>query len=314
MGIIIAVDMGGTHLRAAAYEPEQLEPSVHKRIQTLANQPGVFDRMVQLIEDVLSKFERVDAIGVTSPGPIDPHFDHLLSVPNIHQLNNFPLVPELSKRFQVPVFLGNDANMACLSEWKYGVAKGHHDVLYLTVSTGIGGGVISNDHLLLGSHGLATELGHTIVDPNGPLCGCGFNGHLESFSSGTAIVKYVLQELETGAKSSLKHEPSLGAKQVAEAARNGDALAIAAYRRAGEYLGIGMASFLHSFDPSIIVFGGGISQVGSLLFASFHASLKKRVFHPRYLENLKIELAALGDDAGLLGARTLAEQSLQANT
>jgi glucokinase len=97
---------------------------------------------------------------------------------------------------------------------------------------------------------------------------------------------------------------------VAEAAHQGDALAIKAYQRAGEYLGIGVASFLHAFDPSIVIFGGGVSQVGNLLFDSFHISLKNRVFHPRYLEGLVITTAELGDDAGLLGARALAEMKM----
>ena len=311
MGTIIAVDIGGTHLRTAAYEPEQFKPSAHRRVKTLADEPGVFERMVKAIEEVRPHDGPLDGIGVASPGPLDPHTGHMLATPNIKQFDNFPLAPKLSEHFGVPAFLANDANMACLGEWKYGAAKGHHDVLYLTISTGIGGGVIANDRLLQGYHGLAAELGHTIVDPDGPVCSCGFRGHLESFSSGPAIVKYVLKELEKGAKSILKPDPNLNAKQVADAASHGDGLAIAAYRRAGEYLGISVASFLHAFDPSIIIFGGGVSQVGPLLFDSFHATLRKRVFHPRYLENLKIEMAALGDDAGLLGARTLAEQSLQ---
>jgi glucokinase len=313
MGTIIAVDIGGTHLRAAAYESEQFKPSAHQRINTLANEPGVFDRMVKTIEAVWPHDDQVNAISVASPGPLDPYTGYLLSTPNIKQLDNFPLAPKLSEHFGVPAFLDNDANMACLGEWKYGAGKGHHDVLYLTISTGIGGGVVVNDRLLQGYHGLAAELGHTIVDPDGPPCSCGFNGHLESFSSGPAIVKYVLKELEAGATSSLKLDPNLSAKQVADAASGGDALAISAYRRAGEYLGIGIASFLHAFDPSIVIFGGGVSQVGPLLFDAFHASLRKRVFHPRYFENLKIEMAALGDDAGLLGARVLAEVSLQAS-
>jgi len=313
MGTIIAVDIGGTHLRAAAYESEQFKPSAHQRVKTLANEPGIFDRMVKAIEEVWPHHQKVDAIGVASPGPLDPHTGYLLSTPNIKQLDNFPLAPKLSDHFSVPAFLDNDANLACLGEWKYGAAKGHHDVLYLTISTGIGGGVIANDRLLQGYHGLAAELGHTIVDPDGPPCSCGFNGHLEAVSSGTAIVKYVLKELGSGTKSSMKRDPNLSAKQIAEAAMKGDALAISAYRRAGEYLGIAVASFLHSFDPSIIIFGGGVSQVGPLLFDAFHASLRERVFHPRYFENLKIEMAALGDDAGLLGARVLAEVSLQTN-
>jgi len=313
MGTIIAVDVGGTHLRAAAYESEQVKPSAHERIKTLANEPGVFDRIVKAIEEVWPDHQQVDAIGVASPGPLDPHTGSLLSTPNIKQLDNFPLAPKLSGHFGVPAFLDNDANLACLGEWKYGAAKGHRDVLYLTISTGIGGGVIANDRLLQGYHGLAAELGHSIVDPDGPPCSCGFNGHLESFSSGPAIVKYVLKEMDSGIKSSLKRDPNLSARQIANAASHGDALAISAYHRAGEYLGIAVASFLHAFDPSIIIFGGGVSQVGPLLFDSFHASLKKRVFHPRYLENLKIEMAALGDDAGLLGARVLAEVSLKAS-
>jgi glucokinase len=225
---------------------------------------------------------------------------------------NFPLGPNLSRRFGVPAFVDNDANLAALGEWKFGAGRGHHHVLYITVSTGVGGGVIANDRLLQGFHGLATELGHTIVDPDGPLCSCGFAGHLEAFSSGPAIVKYVLQELEAGAPSEMKADESLTARVVADAALHGDALAISAYRRAGEYLGIAVASFLHAFDPSIVIFGGGVSQVGPLLFDPFYATLKKRVFHPRYLEDLKIEMAAVGDDAGLLGALALAQISLKA--
>jgi glucokinase len=113
--------------------------------------------------------------------------------------------------------------------------------------------------------------------------------------------------LETGAKSGLRSVENLSAQDVAEAARHGDALAISAYARAGEYLGIAVASFLHTFDPSIVIFGGGVSQSGPLLFEPFEESLKKNVFNPRYLENLVITTAALGDDAGLLGALALAQ-------
>ena len=307
MGTIVAVDVGGTHLRAALYEPENTKPISHERVETLSNEPGVYERLVAVMESVWSKDGKVDAIGIASPGPLDPHTGYILKTPNIKEWVNFPLGPNLSKHFNVPALLDNDANLAALGEWKFGAGQGHHDVLYLTISTGVGGGVIADDHLLQGFHGLATELGHTIVDPDGPLCSCGFAGHLEAYASGPAIVKYVIEELEAGAKSELKADASLSARVVADAAIHGDALAISAYRRAGEYLGIGVANFLHSFDPSIVIFGGGVSQVGPLLFDPFHASLKKRVFHPRYLENLKIEMAALGDDAGLLGALALAQ-------
>lgn len=310
MPTIIAVDIGGTQMRAASYAPDQIKPIKQKKIPTLASTPGGLERLLHVIEEVLPTGEDVAAIGLGSPGPLDPHTGYLLAPPNNPEWHNFPLAPKVEEHFGVPTFLDNDANLAALAEYRFGVGKGHHDVLFFTVSTGIGGGVIVADRLLQGHHGLAAELGHIIVDPNGPPCSCGFNGHLEAFSSGPAIVKYVLGELETGTRSSLKRDESMTARDVAEAAQNGDELAIRAYQRAGEYLGIGVASCLHAFDPSIVIFGGGVSQVGELLFAPFHASLQKRVFHPRYLEGLTITRAALGDEMGLLGARALAEMKI----
>ena len=312
MGTIIAVDVGGTHMRAASYAAEGLNPVMHERIRTLATEPGGFERLVSVIEKIWPKNESVDGIGIASPGPLDPHTGFLLAPPNNPEWHNFPLAPKLSAHFGVQAFLDNDANLAALAEYRFGAGKGHHDVLFLTVSTGIGGGVIIADRLLQGYHGLAAELGHCIIDPEGPICSCGYYGHLESFSSGPAIVRYVLGELEAGAASSLKRGESFGPKEIAEAAQQGDALAARAYVRAGEYLGIGVASFLHAFDPSIVIFGGGVSSVGPLLFDPFHVSLKKHVFHPRYLEGLSVTTAALGDDAGLLGARALAEFKLGA--
>lgn len=309
VGKIIAVDIGGTHLRAALYEPHNPRPLAHERVETRSGEPGVYDRMRGVIQAIWPSDGSVDAIGVASPGPLDPHTGYILKTPNIPEWLNFPLTPSLSRDFRVPAFLDNDANLAALGEWSFGAAKGHRDVLYLTISTGVGGGVITDNHLLQGYRGLATELGHTILDPDGPMCSCGFAGHLEAFSSGPAITRYVRERLEAGDKSTLVPDDSLDAMSIAVAAKDGDALAIAAYARAGEYLGIAVANFLVAFDPSIVLFGGGVSMVGPLLFDPFRASLHKRLFHPRYLEGLKIEMAALGDDAGLLGALALAQLS-----
>lgn len=310
MTTIVAVDIGGTHMRAASYSQDDITPIKHKRIRTLASEPGGFERLTGVIEDVWPQGEAVSAIGIGSPGPLDPHTGYLLAPPNNPQWHNFPLAPKISEHFGVKSFLDNDANLAGLAEYRFGAGKGHHHVLYVTVSTGIGSGVIIDDRLLQGYHGLAAEMGHIIVDPNGPPCSCGFNGHLEAYSSGPAIVKYVFGELEAGRKSSMKRDMDLSAREIAEAAHQGDMLAIQAYQRAGEYLGIGVASMLHMFDPSVVIFGGGVSQVGKLLFDSFDSSLKKHVFHPRYLDGLVIAKAQLGDDAGLLGARALAEMKL----
>jgi glucokinase len=202
--------------------------------------------------------------------------------------------------------LDNDANMAGLAEWKFGAGRGHENLVYLTISTGIGGGVISQGCLLQGFRGMGGELGHMIIDPDGPPCGCGQRGHIESFASGPSIARYVNEQLSAGEKSSLAGQTSLSTKQIAEAARAGDALAISAFERAGYYLGLAVANYLAIFDPSILIFGGGVSLVEDLLFKPFEDSLRKHTFHPHYLDNLTITRAALGDDAGLLGALALA--------
>jgi glucokinase len=309
MSPVVAVDIGGTHIRVAAFEPGSIIPTRHSRVRSEALLPGVFDRLVEAIEGIWPDGDSVRAIGLASPGPLDPHRGVILDTPNIPEWHDFPLAEKLARHFKVPVRIDNDANLAALGEWKYGAGQGHMDVLYLTISTGIGGGAICNGHLLQGYHGLAAELGHVTIDPDGPLCSCGFPGHIEAFASGPAIARYTNEELARGAKSMLEPGPDLNARTIADAALKGDALAIAAFARAGEYLGVAVSNFLHAFDPSILIFGGGVSQVGDLLFKPFEESLRRRVFHPRYLEKLVITRAALGDDAGLLGALALARMS-----
>jgi glucokinase len=308
MGYVIAIDVGGTHLRAAVYAHDSQVPIKHERIKSHAPDEKVFDRMLDMVEGIWPG--DVDAIGVSSPGPLDSHTGVVMATPNIKEWHNFPLTANLMKHFGVAAFLDNDANLACLAEWKFGAGRGHHDVLYLTVSTGVGGGVIIGDRLLQGYHGLAAELGHTTIDssPTAPLCGCGFRGHLEAFSSGTGIEHYVADQLAAGRRSTLTGRPT--ARIIADAARVGDELSREVFARAGEYLGIGVANYLHSFDPSIVILGGGVSMSGPLLWEPFEASLKKHVFHPRYLEGLVIAQAELGDDAGLLGALALARLKL----
>jgi len=307
MTTFVAVDIGGTHIRTAVYKSNNITPLAHERIRSYGDKPGTFDRLVGAIETIWPGDGVVRAIGMAAPGPLDPQKGVVLTTPNIHDWIDFPLTEKISKHFGVSSYLDNDANLAALGEWKFGAGRGHHNLLYLTISTGIGGGVIVNDRLLHGHHGLAAELGHVIVLPGGPKCSCGYQGHLEALAAGPAIERYVREQLEAGKKSELRSDGSLNAKDVAEAADRGDALALSAFQRAGEYLGIGVASFLHTFNPSIVIIGGGVSQSGKLLFEPFEASLRSHVFNPRYLENLTITTAALGDDAGLLGALALAQ-------
>jgi glucokinase len=247
----------------------------------------------------------VEKIVVASPGPLNPETGVIYASPNIPGWENFPIGPELEKRFGVHTKLGNDANLAALGEWRFGAGQGHHHVLYLTISTGIGGGVISEDHLLLGSRGLATELGHIQVLPDGPLCGCGQRGHLEALAAGPAIARYVHEQIEAGASSVLHGKHKITAKEVSIAASEGDALSIQALERAGTYIGQALASYVHMFNPSVVIFGGGVSFSGSFLLDPVRAALKAHVMDQSYLTDLVIVNAALGDDAGLMGALAL---------
>lgn len=305
----IAVDIGGTHIRVAVFPDEGIEPITIKRIKTVGKKGMPIDRLIDLIKELWPKKFNVRALGVAAPGYLNPRTGIVITAPNIPGWINFPLRQKLGEQFDVPILLGNDANLAALGEWRYGAARGFHHVLYITISTGIGGGVIINDNLLLGSNGLAAELGHLTIDPNGPMCGCGYPGHLEAFASGTAIAAYVKDQISHGFLSNLTQIENPSAYDISIAAQAGDKLAIEALSRAGNYLGIGLANLLHTFNPSIVVLGGGVSRSGALILEPLRKSLTRSVISVEYLRDLEIVPAQLGDDAGLIGALALAHTS-----
>lgn len=306
MTTILCVDIGGTQIRTAAYTPGNLQPLTVQRIPTHAAGEAVFERVVAGIQKAWSIGKDVAAISVAAPGPLDPASGLVFSTPNIKEWVNFPLGEKLFERFDRPVFVNNDANLAAVGEWRYGAGRGHHNVLYLTISTGIGGGVILEDRLVLGWRGLAAELGHVTVLPDGPVCSCGQRGHLEAVASGPAIAAYVRERLQAGDRSLLTLE-QVTPRAIAEAARQGDALAREAYERAGRFLGRAIADFLHAFNPSVVVLGGGVSQSSDLFLETLRATLTASVMNPIYVQDLVVTLAQLGDDAGLVGALAQAE-------
>jgi glucokinase len=308
MGAYIAIDIGGTRIRVAVYPEEGTEPIRQEKIATQGEGTPV-ERIIGLVSKLWPKNERVLGIAAAAPGPLDPHTGIVFEAPNIPGWTNLPLQQILEAKFDAPVSIGNDANMAAMGEWRYGAGAGHHNVIYMTISTGIGGGVIMDDRLLLGQSGLATELGHVTVDPNGPACGCGHRGHLEAMASGTAIARYTSEQLAAGRKSILPCDPPPTAKTISEAAKAGDALAIEAYQRAGNYLGRAIGDYLHIFNPSIVILGGGVINSGALILDPVRNALKVDELSPQYLKDLIITTAMLGDDAGLLG--TLAMARLQ---
>lgn len=312
---VVAVDLGGTNIRAAIFPTAEPPPTAIVRVPTRAAEgpDAVIGRIIGAIEEVSSGVAERVRIGLGAPGPLDPKRGLVIEAPNLPGWVNIPLRERLEQHFECPVALGNDANLAALGEWRHGAGRGTHNLLYLTLSTGIGGGVIIDDRLLVGAQGLAAELGHMTVNPDGPLCGCGKRGHLEALASGPAIARRAQERLSAGEASVLREGFERGARLTAEdvgrAALAGDAMARAVIAEAGAAIGLHLANLVHAFNPEMIVLGGGVSQIGAPLFDPIRESLRQHVMHPAYLEGLRIERAALGDDAGLIGAMVLAKEA-----
>jgi glucokinase len=303
----IVADVGGTHIRTACFSADSHKPNIIKRISTKGTGTP-HERLINLIGAIFPKDEEVAAITVAAPGPTDPFDGIVLEAPNIPGWTNLPLKKLIQECFAIPVAIGNDANLAALGEWRFGAGVGHRNLVYITVSTGIGGGVIIDNQLLLGTRGLAAELGHVTVLPDGPLCSCGHRGHLESVTSGPSIARWVEQELSQGIPSSLANKRPIKAEDVSKAANQGDELATAALAHAGTYLGIAVADYLHIFNPSMVIIGGGVSQSGEALFTPLRKAMTEHVISKKYLENFTLTTATLGDEVGLMGALALAQQ------
>jgi len=306
---VVGVDFGGTHLRAALIDREG---TILKRIKckTMAHLGAdvVFDRIAEAVRDTADGLKEGDSlvgVGVIAPGPLDPFKGIVFYAPNL-KWKNVPLVDELEARLGYPVFAGNDANLAALAEHRYGAGKGLTDLIYITVSTGIGGGVIINNEMLLGSNGQAAEVGHMQIMPEGPLCGCGQRGCVESVASGTNIGRIANERLRNGVESVLgSHEGEITAKEVVQAAQQGDRLALELLNQAGSYIGLALTNLVHIFNPQRFVFGGGVSNAGDLLFEPIRHALKRRTI-PSYHGTFDIVPTELGDNVGLLGAAALA--------
>jgi glucokinase len=311
---VVAVDLGGTNLRAAYFPDDDPRPHSQTKTPTKAYEgpEAVVARIVRSIEELAPADRRELRIGVGVPGPLDPVAGVVFETPNLPGWLNVPLKQLLQDHCQAAVVIGNDANVAALGEWRHGAARGANDVLYLTISTGIGGGVITGGRLLLGVKGLAGELGHMLVDPDGAVCGCGQRGHLEAEAAGPAIARKFRERLAAGESSELTNRlnasAEISAADVGRAAEAGDPLARSVIEDAAQIIGRQLASLVHAFNPQVIVVGGGVSTLGPLLFEPMERALRNGIMHPAYLTDLKIVPAALGDDAGLIGAMVLARE------
>lgn len=306
---VVGVDLGGTKISTALadFEGNVLSQSI---IPTNAHEgeERVLERIIKSIQSVMSEgdanLEDIKAIGIGSPGPLDSKKGIIITTPNL-PFNNFNLVRPLKEKFNVPVFLDNDANVAAIGEYMLGAGRGKKNMVYFTVSTGVGGGAIVDGNICRGNTSNALEIGHTTVSPFGPRCNCGNIGCLEALSSGTAIGKRGQEAVNSKVETSLKKYDKVTSYEVFKEAANGDEVAKDIIDNALTFLGIGIANAISIFDPEMIVIGGGVSKAGDIVFEKVREVVKKRCFKAM-AESCQIVPAGLGTDAGVIGAVALA--------
>jgi glucokinase len=309
---VLCVDLGGTQVRAALCKP--MPPMIVRRMSepTEKESPdktiSQIARMCKAVSEGVPR-EQIEAVGIGSPGPLNPSTGVVYEMPNLSGWHNVPLADRISQELGLKTFLNNDANVAALGEYRFGAGKGTRNMIYITVSTGIGGGIIVDGRLLLGARGLAAEIGHHIVEAHGVRCNCGNIGCLEAYASGTAIARMAAEAVQSGAHTSLSRLGEITARGVAGAAREGDEVSLEIMRTAGFYLGVGIVNLLHIFNPSKVILGGSVTKSYDLFEETMWNTIRDRAWPP-YLQGFSISLAELGDDVGLIGAMALVLEEL----
>jgi glucokinase len=303
---VVGIDLGGTQLRVAvADERGRLRTIVREPTEARRGRDHVIERIVSAVARALREdgtaARRVAALGIGMPGPVDPGAGLVISPANLPGFRNVPLNQILTRRTGIRSFLHHDAHIAALGEHRRGAARGASELIYVTVSTGIGAGIILDGELYAGAHGIAGEVGHIVVQRSGPRCRCGNYGCVEAISSGTGIAKAAARMAHEHPSSALHGLASPTAADVVRAARAGDGLARDILDTAGAYLGIALGTLVNLFNPQVIVLGGSVLKAGQLLLRPMRQSMVEASWAAAR-KGLRIVRPALGDDVGLIGA------------
>jgi glucokinase len=305
----VALDIGGTKTSGALFTPDGsiVGHSVTTvKSQTYKGEEAVYQNTKSLLEHVMSAGAgaQILGIGVGSPGPLDTRRGIIIHAP-LMGWRNFPIVKRLTDDFHLPVCLDNDGNLGALAEQRRGVARGLKNIVYMTVSTGCGGGILINGAIYRGAHDGAGEVGHISIDPQGPLCPCGSKGCFELYASGTAILNRMGRDLAAG-KKNLVFElagydaENLSGKLLDAAAARGDEYALAVYREEGQYLGVGLVNIFNLLDPETVVLGGGITKGKQFFHQTMMDTLKERCEQP--IDDNSIRYSEMNDRVVLHGA------------
>lgn len=317
--VAIGIDLGGTDIKGGLVADDGAIIQLYKKpTQAELGGPKVVERIGDLIQEILDSdsmkglHKDLQGIGIGSPGLVDQEKGAITRPVNIPNWDHWINVrEEFKKRFNLFTWADNDANVMALGEALYGKGKGKKVVVVLTLGTGVGGGIVIDGKVFHGAGGFAGELGHIMVNPSGPVCGCGNEGCLETYASASAIAKYAQDRMRVEHIPTLMRDMVNGnngkvtSKLVYEAALKKDAVALQVIERAGRHLGIGIATLIVAFNPEIVCIGGGGANMGDLLFDHARAEIEKRVFFHSHYPTPLVQ-AELGEEAGLVGAAGLA--------
>ena len=311
---IVGIDIGGTKLATVVADgtgtilkkirkPTSAERGPHHAVECLLEMVEQTIRLAEL------KRENISGIGVSCGGPLDTKTGVVYSPPNLPGWDAFPLKESIEAEFHVPTIIENDANASALAEWRFGGGRGYNYVLYMTMSTGIGGGIVANGQIYHGANDSAGEVGHQILLPDGPLCGCGQRGCLEALCSGPAIARRareVIREQPNTAILKLADGEiaQVKSEHVLEAARTGDSLAMSLMEETGYYMGWGIANLVNILNPEIVLIGTIAVAAGDLLLDPIRRTVADMAMQ-RPAEAVKIMPADLGDAVGDLAAISL---------
>jgi glucokinase len=319
--IVIGVDLGGSKILSAVidsrgkilasdYRLTHADKGVHTVINNILKSARSSAEKAQI------PFIQIAAIGLGAPGISNPEAGIVYRSPNLPDWHNVQLKDIVADGLKKKVFLINDANAAALGEMEYGAAKGCRNFIYITISTGIGGGIVINGELYIGANGMAGEVGHIVVEPDGLPCNCGGSGCWELYASGSAITRRAREKIQQGRKTLLTKLAGgdlnkIDAPLIKKAAKQGDALAESLISETARYIGIGLGSLINVFNPELIVIGGGLVKMGDSLLKPAIQETGRRSYRDIF-KTVRFVKPDLGDNSGILGAAVYARNQLKA--
>jgi glucokinase len=305
----IGVDVGGTKIAAGVVTPEG-EVLNEVRYPTAASKERLLSSIARAITEVRDGFE-VGGACLSVPGFVLAAENKVVFSPNLHAIEGIPLKDEIGERTGLQITVENDANAAAWGEFRFGAGSEVEHLVFLTLGTGVGGGVIMHGLLLRGAQGAGGELGHTTIQATGPRCNCGNHGCLEALASGTAIgcrAREVANERPDSALGRLATERQVLGEDVTELAWEGDEAAISVLKEIGVWLGIGLAGFVNIFNPEVIAVGGGVAKASEFILPPARQEVRLRARSPSR-DLVEIKEATLGSESGVLGAAALARNA-----